>query len=37
MKKTALIAAIGLSISMTASAGEMPFSGPDSVDYSKDL
>ena len=37
MKKTTLIAAISLSISMTAGAGEMPFSGPDSVDYSKGL
>ncbi len=37
MKKTTLIAAISLSISMTAGAGEMAFSGPDSVAYSKDL
>ncbi len=39
MKKTVLFAAmgIGLSISMTAGAGEMAFGGPDSVDYSKDL
>jgi hypothetical protein len=37
MKKTTLIAAIGLSLSMAAGAGEMAFSGPDSVDYSKAL
>ena len=37
MKKTSIITAIGLSISMAAGAGEMPFSGPDSVAYSKDL
>ena len=37
MKKATLITAIGLSSSMTAGAGEMAFSGPDSVDYSKAL
>jgi hypothetical protein len=37
MKKTILIAAIGLCVSMAAGAGEKPFSGPDSVGYAETL
>ncbi len=37
MKKTILIATIGLTISMSAGAGEMAFSGPDSFSYAKNL
>lgn len=39
MKKTTMITAIGiaLGISMPVSADNMPFSGPDSIEYSQDL